>query len=232
MASSTSFCATPVSFLIALSIGCGTTRAEPLHQPQPDPRRFTAIEAGPGRHENVTAYCIESDGKTADISTVKSAGTESIDAIYRETIAAWRFEPARVHGKPDSECREARFRYSPVAAGQPVHVWEGSQVQRTRPGAAANEPRERLSAADVVAGSSSAVAMARTQCGSLARAGQQLGLDLTIVGATGKIRDVIPAEDARDSRLGLCVSEVLRAHASFPTFTAEPEQKARVSLSF
>ena len=39
-------------------------------------------------------------------------------------------------------------------------------------------------------------------------------VDGSVVGATGKIRDVIPAADARDSRLGLCVSEVLRAHAS------------------
>lgn len=231
MTSSTCVRTSPVSLILALLVGCATTRAEPLHQPQPDPRRFTAIE-GSGRHENVTAYCIEPDGTTSEISTVKSAGTASIDAVYRETIATWRFEPARVRGKPDSECREARFRYHPVTPGQPVHVLEGSDVQRTQIGPAAAGPLARLTALDVVVGSESALKLARTECASLAIPGEKVSLDLIILGATGKVREVVPADGARDSTLTRCVGEALRVRASFPTFTAAAEQKARVSLSF
>lgn len=222
-----------------LLVGCGTTLAEPLHQPQPDPRQLMAIHSSGMSHENVTAYCIEPDGKTSSIITVTSTGEPRLDSVYRDTIAAWRFKPAQVRGKPDSECREARFRVRAPAASEPIELArkEGSQVQMTRLPSAerpdGSGPPERLDRVDMHTGLDPAMKLARTECASLARlGGDTLVLEISVVSATGKIREFAATNAAADPALVRCVGEVFRVHASFRPVTAEKDTRMRVRVAF
>lgn len=58
---------------------------------------------------NRTTFCVEVDGTTGAVKTLRSTGIPRIDAVVRDTVAEWRFSPFEADGKPVRVCSEARF---------------------------------------------------------------------------------------------------------------------------
>jgi hypothetical protein len=91
--------------------------AEPpaaISAPDPDNARVFASEAifHKGLHINRTYFCVHPSGVTEAITTVVPARAPGLDALMRETIAAWTFKPAQFQGKPTRACTrvETKFR--------------------------------------------------------------------------------------------------------------------------
>ena len=61
------------------------------------------IDRRPG--ENETAFCVDPQGRTVDVRTVKKfPGDPKVDEICRDTIKTWRFKPFLVDGKATRTC--------------------------------------------------------------------------------------------------------------------------------
>ncbi|KXX64008.1 energy transducer TonB [Marichromatium gracile] len=67
-----------------------------LHTPRP---AYPARARRLGQHGEVTLeVLVGRDGRAAEIRLARSSGVESLDRAARETVAHWRFRPARVGG--------------------------------------------------------------------------------------------------------------------------------------
>lgn len=84
-----------ISMIVAslLASGCAT---KPLDRPEPARELLGSTDAAAlgGRWANLTKYCVEADGSTSAIATVYPSGDPSLDQIYRDTVATWRFRPS------------------------------------------------------------------------------------------------------------------------------------------
>ena len=203
-----------------LLVGCAATRAVPIHRPLPlDSELAEAAGEAPAgtAYEFSTSYCIESDGTISQIVTEQSTGNPRIDDVYRRTIASWRFEPARVGGRPDSDCRTGRFKY--------FHRPELSpETNCARLVAGSGETSsDHLSLDEVHAGLCVPKEHARRRCALLAPNGGKAYIRIEIAGATGQIVAAHPTEENADVALARCVIDVVRAEARFRRFTAEKE---------
>ncbi|MBK1710782.1 energy transducer TonB, partial [Marichromatium gracile] len=67
-----------------------------LHTPRP---AYPARARRLGQHGEVTLeVLVGRDGRAEEIRLAHSSGVESLDRAARETVAHWRFRPARVDG--------------------------------------------------------------------------------------------------------------------------------------
>ncbi len=93
-----------------------TVRAQAIYAPPPDQNKLGATRAAtfdrrPG--ENETAFCVDPQGRTVDVRTVKKFPNDpKVDEICRDTIKAWRFKPFLVAGKPTRTCSVQVFNIS------------------------------------------------------------------------------------------------------------------------
>ncbi len=60
------------------------------------------------RHEMLVRICVGVDGKASSVSVLRGI-SESVDAGVKATVAAWRFAPYRVDGRPVPFCYNTRF---------------------------------------------------------------------------------------------------------------------------
>lgn len=60
---------------------------------------------------NRTSFCIEPDGTTSAVKTVRSTGFVEIDRITRTTVETWRYAPYRVDGRPTRVCTTIDFNF-------------------------------------------------------------------------------------------------------------------------
>jgi protein TonB len=87
--------------------------AQAIYAPPPDQHKLAGTRAAmfdkrPG--ENETAFCVDPDGRTSDVRTVKRfPGDPKVDEICRDTVKKWRFKPFIVGGKPVKTCSVAEF---------------------------------------------------------------------------------------------------------------------------
>lgn len=93
-----------------------TVLAQAIYAPHPDKNKLSATKAAtfdrrPG--ENETAFCVDPQGRTVDVRTVKRfPGDPRVDEICRDTIKTWRFKPFMVAGKPTRTCSVQVFNIS------------------------------------------------------------------------------------------------------------------------
>lgn len=91
-------------------------RSQAIYAPGPDQNKLGATRAAmfdrrPG--ENETAFCVDPQGRTSDIRTVKKfPGDPRVDEICRDTIKTWRFKPFLVDGRPTKTCSVQVFNIS------------------------------------------------------------------------------------------------------------------------
>jgi TonB family protein len=86
-------------------------RERAKHAPDPPEDRLARTPAGLSRR-NVTArvaFCIDTNGHTAQVRSRGSGGDPEVDRICRETVAKWQFRPFLVDDKPRMTCTEATF---------------------------------------------------------------------------------------------------------------------------
>ena len=85
-----------------------TVRAQAIYAPHPDQAKLAATKAATFDHRpgaNETAFCVDPQGRTVDVRTVKQfPGDPKIDEICRDTVKTWRFKPFLVAGKPTRTC--------------------------------------------------------------------------------------------------------------------------------
>ncbi len=88
--------------------------ARAIYKPDPDQervRRATARHEGRGcRFVNLTSFCVDLTGTVIRLATRRSSAIDELDAVLRETVAAWRFTPFLVDGEPRLTCSVAEFR--------------------------------------------------------------------------------------------------------------------------
>jgi periplasmic protein TonB len=91
-----------------MPVPINTVRAQAIYAPHPDQGKLRATRAAtfdrrPG--ENETAFCVDPEGRTVDVRTVKKfPGDPKVDEICRDTIKTWRFKPFLVDGKATRTC--------------------------------------------------------------------------------------------------------------------------------
>lgn len=86
------FMRTSVIAVLLLSSACAM---KPLAKPEPARALLGSTSAAGlgGLWSNLTKYCVEPGGSTSEVATVYSSGDASLDQVYREAVAAWRFQP-------------------------------------------------------------------------------------------------------------------------------------------
>lgn len=96
----------------ALSI----VRSQAIYTPDPSRDRLAATRAGmfdkrPG--ENETGFCVDIDGRTTDVKTIKPFPNDpAVDEVIRTTIKSWRFKPFKIEGRARKTCTSQVFRIS------------------------------------------------------------------------------------------------------------------------
>jgi len=85
-----------------------TVRSQAIYAPAPDQNKLGATRAAMFDRragENETAFCVDPQGRTSDIRTVKKfPGDPKVDEICRDTIKTWRFKPFLGDGRPTKTC--------------------------------------------------------------------------------------------------------------------------------
>ena len=87
--------------------------ARAVYTPDPDIDQLARTSTGlmrRGSGVNKTGFCVDTNGKTVDVTTHKRyPGDPAVDRICRDTVATWRFKPFLVGGKPTKVCSTVRF---------------------------------------------------------------------------------------------------------------------------
>ncbi len=94
--------------------GATAERPVPVEAPDPPAKLLLATETAlfkKGRHTNRTYYCVHPSGTTETVTTVLRTVDPQIDQIVRDTVAAWRFQPATHEGKPTRACGRVEFNF-------------------------------------------------------------------------------------------------------------------------
>jgi hypothetical protein len=85
-----------------------------LHTPDPDPERLRQTDAARIHKQDGLAkigFCVAEDGTTTDIEVlINFPGDPTVDAIFVETIASWRFKPLVVGGQAIKVCTSHVYR--------------------------------------------------------------------------------------------------------------------------
>lgn len=86
-------------------VGCA---AQPVERVEPPATRLqaTGAHALGGKWSNLTAFCLRQDGSPIEIQTMYASGDPELDAVYRETVAQWRYQPT---SSSRDRCRNVRF---------------------------------------------------------------------------------------------------------------------------
>lgn len=95
----------PVLLLALACLGCAAGPLERVDAP-PELLQATRAHALGGRWSNLTLFCVEQDGSTAQIRTVYSSGDPQLDGIYSDTVARWRYKPTNSQSE---RCQTIRF---------------------------------------------------------------------------------------------------------------------------
>lgn len=85
--------------------------AIPLRNPSPAREAIVVTAAAKlgGRWSNKTTYCVEPDGRLSRVDTYCPSGDPGLDQVYREAVAGWAFQPARLGDEPIRSCTTVEF---------------------------------------------------------------------------------------------------------------------------
>ncbi|HWB82172.1 MAG TPA: TonB family protein [Nannocystaceae bacterium] len=79
----------------------------------PDPSRAELLRTAAGQRgeggTSIVSFCIDTDGRVADVRTKRSHGDREVDRICRDALSRWRFSPMQVRGKAHRTCSEMSF---------------------------------------------------------------------------------------------------------------------------
>ncbi len=106
---------TPRLVLFAALVGCkppppGATAPRPVANAMPAAERVAQTQAAKDGKRGAAelAYCVDTSGIPQNIRVLVPLEPE-FDALAKETVASWRFEPATQGGVPVEQCTEVRI---------------------------------------------------------------------------------------------------------------------------